>query len=1034
MARNVVGQSKQIEVLPAVQPTIPEQVVPADAGVPKSSFVPMGAATQQDLTVQGTELQDYKEPEKPKWWETAFVVAPTARDWGNAIYEDFKYDPDPLYRADADAQEFFNQHEITNSDEVSYINGAKSYEEMQFRQSRILEKRKDDEVLAAHPILGFGASMIDADLAASFIPAAGQVVGAAKIGRITQRAANAAVGAGGAYMLNQALEDGSTRSQEERNLDSLTFGLVGLFSPIKHQPKALDSAIQAEMKAVMDENTKVAGELGSLGDVNIMGVEGKIPVSRPLDPRKTPVPDWVANSKWAAKLQSSGDYLDYILKGKQNNPLSKVLATVKTQGDNAAYASAPVQADLEFRLVGVEDAINNAAKELYNTQPNRWFGRKDHTVAQYQVTEQFGQAMQRLDQHIVARLGEQLPVDMAYIHKMIDATNQPEAIKKVMRSYVDSGFAETALKKAKATGLLDNLDDVAALHSRPTYMPVKHSFERMNNLLKSGNVTEKQLFKFIGRQIQRMYPEMQDVAKVKLDDYTLGKNFFDNQRKTALGVTEVQTAGLTKDQIQSLLRQGGVPEDDVVRVAERVFKGTQDAGTGVAKPFRRRLSWDWNAKGQGNDGFEFTLGDLVDGNAYMNLTDYTRTMSKRIGLAQYGFKTTADLDTAITKALEDLPPDVPLDEAVDFMKNLRATALGHPVGEAVPETIRSLNTVAGSMLLSNSGLYNFVDLVTQVAKLGLLRTLPEIKKGMKNAFTSLKGVDQRGAEQLYDVLTGRLNTDGRWRNITTRYGDAFEVSHGVHESIQYYGQATRFFNLSEYVKRFQIGLIGGIFTAAFEGASKGVAKDINYLRNTLKMPDELIAKISDEYRANGATVDLWDNEVRMAMEQKVFFEADNLAHTIRSGEIPAWIEYSTFGKAIFPFMSFAFAMQQKVLRNTYQRDGAAGIALLAAVQLPTAVMVAAVKNIKNGKDAEEDLAKGSVTAMSMLGSFSYPLEIIMNGGLNSSSAALAPVSNAMSLGQKLSNGEVDLRSIKNATPLGSVTGLDFFITAIEGED
>ena len=1033
MARNIVGQSKEIEVLPAVQPNIPEQVRPVDTGIPQSSFVPLGAATPQDLTVQGAELQEYKEPEKPAWWKAAFVVAPTARDWGNAIYEDLKFDPDPLYKPDADAQEFFNKYELQEADDVSYINGAKSYEEMQFRQQRVLEKRQDAEILNAHPVLGFGASMIDIDAAASFIPAAGQVVGASKIGRLTQRAANAAVGAGGAYMINQALEDGSTRSESDRNLDSLTFGLVGLFSPIKQQQKVLDAAIQNEMRNVMAESTAKADQLGSLGDVNIMGAEGKIPVSQPLDPRKSPVPDWVAGSKWAAKLQSSGDYLSYILKGREDNPLSKVLATVKTQGDNAAYASAPIQADLEFRLVGVEDAINNAARELYNTSPNKWFGRKDHTVAQYQVTEQFGQAMQRLDQHIVERLGEDLPVDMAYIHKMINATDQPEAIKKVMRSYVDSGFAETALKKAKATGLLDNLDDAAALHSRPTYMPVKHSFERMNNLLKSGNVTERQLFEFIGRQIQRMYPEMQEVAKAKLDAYTLGKNFFDNQRKTALGVTEVQTAGLTKDQIQSLLRQGGVPEDDVVRVAERVFKGTQDAGTGVAKPFRKRLSWDWNASFTGVDGGTYRLGDLVDGNAYMNLTDYTRTMSKRIGLAQYGFKTTADLDAAITKALEDLPPDVPLDEAVDFMKNLRATALGHPVGEAVPETIRSLNTVAGSMLLSNSGLYNFVDLVTQVAKLGLLRTLPEIKNGMRNAFTSLKGVDKRGAEQLYDVLTGRLSTDGRWRNITTRYGDAFEVSHGVHESIQYYGQATRFVNLSEYVKRFQIGLIGGIFTSAFEGASKGVAKDINYLRNTLKMPDELIGKISDQYRTYGATVDLWDNEVRMAMEQKVFFESDNLAHTIRSGEIPSWIEYSTFGKAIFPFMSFAFAMQQKVLRNTYQRDGAAGIALLAAVQLPTAVMVAAVKNVKNGKDPEEDLAKGAVTAMSMLGSFSYPLEIIMNGGLNSSSAALAPVANAMSLGQKLSNGEVDLRSIKNATPLGSMTGLDFFITAIEGD-
>lgn len=1033
MAKNVAGQSKEIQVLPSYQPTIPEPVRPANKVVPPSSFVPLGAATQDDLITDGTQLQDFKTHEQPAWWKAATLVAPTARDWGNAIYEDFKFDRDPLYKPDADAQEFFEKHQLQEADDVAYINGAKSYEDMQFRQQRILDKRADAEIMAAHPILGIGASMLDVDAAAMFIPAAGEVVGASKIGRMAQRITNAAAGASGAYMINQVLEDGSTRSQQERNLDSLTFGLVGLLSPIKHQPKVLDEAIKSEMKSVMDEGTSTASTVGSLGDANIFGAEGKIPVSQPLDPRKVPLPDWAANSKLAAKLQSSGDYLMYLLNGNDQHPLSKVLATVRTQGDNAPYASAPVQADLEFRLVGVEDAINDAAKELYQTSPNTWFGRKDHTVAQYQVTEQFGQAMQKLDQHIVERLNNELPVDKAYIMKQIDSTDLPEAIKNIQRTYVESGFAETALKKANASGLLESLDNAAALHSRPTYIPVKHSYERLSGILKSGQATERQLFEFIGKQIQRMYPEMQELSRVKLDAYALGRNFYDNQEKAALGVTEVTTAGLTKDQIQSLLRQGGVHEDDIVRVSDKVFYGTQKEGTGTIKQFRKRLSWDWNARGQGENGFEFSMGDLVDGNIYMNLTDYARTMSRRIGLAQYGIKTTADLDGAITDALKNLPKDVPVDEAKAFLNNVRAQALGQPMGEAVPEALRSLNTMAGSMLLSNSGLYNVVDLVTQVAKMGLLRTLPEIKNGLKNAFTSLKGVDKGGAEQLYDVLTGRLSTDGRWRNITTRYGDAFEVSHGVHETIQYYGQAARFMNLSEYIKRFQIGLVGGIFTSAFEGAAKGSAKDIAYMRNTLKMSDQLIDEVAAQYRVHGANVDMWNNNVRMAMEQKVFFESDNLAHTIRSGEIPAFMEHSVVGKTVFPFMSFAFAMQQKVLRNTYQRDGAAGIALLAAVQLPTAVMVAAVKNIKNGKEPDDNLAKGSVTALSMLGAFSYPLEIIMNGGLNSSSAALSPVANAMSLGQKITDGTVDLRSIKNATPLGSMTGLDFFITAIEGD-
>lgn len=1046
---NQVGINKDIQVLPSVQPAIPDHAAPtAGEGIRPSTYKQLGQATEQDLAVTGEELQDEVLPEQPALWKVATVVAPTARDWGNAIYEDFKFERDIYYNSDADAQEFFETHGERSREEVAYIHGARSYEDMQFRQQRILDRRDDNEVLAAHPITGTIASVIDADLPLAFAPAVGQIGGAAKLGRLAQRGMQAAALGGGAYGLNQLLEDGSTRTQSERNLDSLTFGLVGLFSPIKYEARAtgtaLDQMVDTELKAIAQETTETANRVGSAGTTNVLGHDVKMPISQPIDTSKLAVPDWAVQNKVVAALQSSGDYMWYLTKGDANHPANKILAAPRTQGDNAPYATAPVQATLEAKLVGVEDAINDAAMKMYGTSPNRFFGRKDHTIAQYQVTEQFGQAMQRLDQDVLWKMNSGQPVDKKMIHQMIDESNVADEIKAIQKAYVDSGFAETALSRAKQAGLLENLDDAAALHSRATYMPVKHSYERMNNLIKAGKVSEDQLYNFLGKQIMRMYPEMQQAMKIvtkagtktverkfQLTAKQLGMNFFENQQKLALGLSEVQTAGLTKDQMITLLRKSGVDDENLNKIADTIYKGTQDAGTGVAKQFRKRLSWDWNMKFSGKDGGEYSLGDLVDGNAYMNLTDYTRTMSKRIGLAQYGIKTTADLDNILQGIMKDLPADVDIATAKRFLQNVRAQALGHPMGEAVPETIRSLNTVAGATFLSNSGLYNVVDMATQVAKMGLVRTLPEIMKGLKNTINPLKKLSKNEANDLYDVLTGLLSTDGRWRNITTRYADDFEVTTGVHEAVQYYGQATRFMNLSEYVKRMQIGMIGGVVTTAFKNAAKGSAKDIKYMKETLKMSDELTDAIIKEHKAHGTNIDMWSNDVRMAMEQKVFYEADNLAHTIRSGEIPAFMEHSSVGKIIFPFMSFAFAMQQKVLRNTYLRDGAAGVALLAAVQFPTAALIGMAKNVKNGKEPEEDLAKASVNALSMLGTFSYPLEIIMNGGLNSNSAALAPVSNAMTLGQKAVSGDLDLRSIKNATPLGSLTGLDLFISAIE---
>lgn len=1046
---NQVGIKKAIKVLPSVQPAIPDHVAPATGqDIRPSTYKQLGQATDKDLVVTGETLQNEVLPEKPALWEVAKVVAPTARDWGNAIYEDFKFDRDIYYNADADAQEFFEAQGERSREEVAYIHGARSYEDMKFRQQRILDQRDDQAILAEHPILGTIASVVDADLPLAFAPAVGQLGAGAKLGRLAQRGVQATALAGAAYGVNSVLEDGSVRTQGERNLDSLTFGLVGLFSPIKYNTltkgSALDLMIDTELQAVAKETSATADAVGSVGTTNVLGHEVKMPISQPIDTSKLKMPDWAVQNKTIAALQSSGDFLWYLTKGDVDHPANKILAAPRTQGDNAPYATAPIQASLEAKLVGVEDAINDAAMQLHGTSPNRFFGRKDHTIAQYQVTEQFGQAMQRLDQDVLWKLNSGQPVDTKMILQMIDETDIPLEIKNIQKAYVNSGFAETALNRAKQVGLLDELDDAAALHSRPTYMPIKHSYERMNNLIKAGKVTEDQLHEFLGKQIIRMYPEMQQAMKIvtkegvktversfQLTAKQLGQNFFENQQKLALGLSEVQTAGLTKDQMITLLRKSGVDNDNLNRIADTIYKGTQDAGTGVVKQFRKRLSWDWNMKFTGKDGMEYSLGDLVDGNAYMNLTDYTRTMSKRIGLAQYGMKTTADLDNVLQGIMKDLPPDVDIATAKRFLQNVRSQALGHPMGEAVPETVRALNTIAGATFLSNSGLYNTVDMVTQIAKMGLLRTLPEVMKGLKNVINPMKKMSKGEASDLYDVLTGLLSTDGRWRNITTRYADDFEVSSGIHEAVSYYGQATRFMNLSEYVKRMQIGMIGGVITTAFKKAAAGSAKDVKYMKETLRMSDELTEAVIKEYRTHGSSVDLWSNDVRMAMEQKVFYEADNLAHTIRSGEIPAFMEHSSVGKVLFPFMSFAFAMQQKVLRNTYQRDGAAGIALLAAVQFPTATMIGMAKNMKNGKEPEEDLAKASVNALSMLGTFSYPLEIIMNGGLNSNSAALAPVSNAMTLGQKAVNGNLDMRSIKNATPLGSLTGLDLYISIME---
>ena len=167
------------------------------------------------------------------------------------------------------------------------------------------------------------------------------------------------------------------------------------------------------------------------------------------------------------------------------------------------------------------------------------------------------------------------------------------------------------------------------------------------------------------------------------------------------------------------------------------------------------------------------------------------------------------------------------------------------------------------------------------------------------------------------------------------------------------------------------------------------------------------------------------------MEQKIFQESDNLAFTIQKGEIPAILEHDAVGKVIFPYMSYAFAMNQKVLRRVWNRDGAAGLAILMAAQFPIAMMVAASINVRKGEEPDKDLAMGTLRAMTTLGIWNYPMELLMNGVGSNGVTAMTPFSKTYNLVGDVISGDVTPRSIKENTVLNSAVFLDPLIAAME---
>lgn len=776
------------------------------------------------------------------------------------------------------------------------------------------------------------------------------------------------------------------------------------------------------------------------------------------------------------RATSTADELMYYIGDDPTHPAYHLLASVTTEGDNVATAQSAMMNIYGALLVNTELALRAAIKEI--TGSGRGFlssvnGKYQENALR--VFKDFQLGMQKLDSKIVAFEGKhaRLPNDkelgtMLDTLKITQDARTDVALKKVMQTYMKSGFAERIYDDAKLLGTFG--EDAEKILRRPSYMPVKHNYDAMKKLVDDGKATWEEVEAFVGSQIVRMYPKLLDpnYAKAgrsfadvlkgaetaitnpfKLSVRQVGQHFIATQRGNAHSLGDVTSVGMNKTTMHTMLTKAGLGADDADVVVAKVFEDQQEVGKSVYKHGRRRIAWDWEDFLDTKSGHRITMADIVDNSAMSNLDAYARGMAHRNGLARYNIKSEAELDNILESIYERAPKGVDTNELQKFLSDTKDDLLGNGAGSDVPKSIRAAQALADMFLLVGSGLLTLVDMTSQVVRTGVIKNFSNIHYGLRAALSPMSKFTKDEATDLADIMTGRLMQGSRWKWFPTYYSDNFQITGGIYEAAQYYGQSARFMNLSETAKRFQIGILANMYVSATKKAAAGSAKDIAFLSKKLNMSDELIKKVTAEWNKHGNKIDNWDGDVRIAYEQKIMHEADNLALSIQKGETPAIFTYSSVGKVIFPYMSYAFAVQQKVLRRTYNRDGSVGLAMLMAAQIPVAMMVAMAQNIRNGKEPDDDLVLGTVRAMSALGVLNYPIELTMAGLGQNSVTALAPFSKSYNLiGQffnssgRLQDGdyevefadEVDWHQVLKNSPLNSATPLHYLYLGFNPED
>lgn len=807
-------------------------------------------------------------------------------------------------------------------------------------------------------------------------------------------------------------------------------------------------------EAVAVHNKKVADDLAAMTASKQVQDDLATIINRAVT--ESP-PQAVARHPIIAKLQSVADELNYYTQGDTNTVVNKLYSNPAiNNGDDVVSTQNVYWNNYNHKLIAFEDAMKGAVAVLVKGKiAPKLTG--EYTAARKAVDSDFQTAMQQLDAEVLAhnKLHGVVP-DNETIYRMLEAQGNHPSLTKAMRAYIDSDLAVKVYDDAYEKGWLmrEVTDDVTGevttvngfddIVRRPTYTPLRHSYDKIENTVFSGKASWDEIHDFVGAQIVRMYPDLlkpKNAAKTfVLTERQVGQHFIQTQKDSARSLADVTATGMNKEQITDLLtKTGNMTDKDARIIAADIFNEMHKKGTSVPKHLRKRIEWDWNMTRKTSTGETLSMRDFVEDNVMGTLEDYSRGMAYRNGLSDYGINSEAELVNLLEGYLSKLPKGENVQQVRQFMKNTVDTMMGRSIdNNPVPQGIRSAQAIADLFLLAASGLYTFVDIATQLTKVGLIRSMSGTKQGLRVSFNNLSKLSHTEAKSLEDIISGRLLAGSKFKNFNARYSDNFEVSGGIHEAAQYYGQTARFLNLSESLKRFQVGMLSSVYVSNLKGAMKGTASELKFMRDKLKIPEDTIIEMQAEYAKHGTKIDDWKNSVRVKYERAVFHDADNLAMNVHRGEVPAILEFSPVGRVIFPYMRYMFGMQNKVLRRTINRDGYTGLAMLLAVQVPTATMVAAVNNVRKGKEADEDLLVGALRVSTALGSLNYPMEIALAGLEGGGVTALVPFSKSYKLADELitggGDGERSLRSIKQNSPINAAVVADIFLVAMEADD
>lgn len=634
---------------------------------------------------------------------------------------------------------------------------------------------------------------------------------------------------------------------------------------------------------------------------------------------------------------------------------------INMTGDSAVSQKTAIRSDLAAKQYVYEDLLKDEMAKQGAGLRNRVMQPRQAAQVQRDIERKVYDELVRRDSAV--RAGQD-------IHDV----NVDPAIAKMADAHGDA--TKQGLKEMQASGVegSENIKENAGYATRKWSVT---QLDDIENKLMAGGATQKaaraSIRDLVVNGMKRANPEWaddtaRDVATAILAR-TRAKGYFEDTG--FLG--HIGTANA--EQVRSILSESGISAERVQRAVD-VIIGKVDEG-GKAPVLKRRIDIDMGASLEMGDGTTRSVTDLVDTNVTRNLENYLDNAAGQSALARKGLTSTSAIDSLRKEFLHSIADLGDREKAAGLFDNTIASIKGNPVGEAVSEGMRKLAAVTQLIGLSASGLWQVTEYASAAAKYGLMKTTKEILRTMP-VFKQLIGEashDSGTATSLHNILTRNSSQDLRVRPYIQKMEDNFEMAVGDSAglALQQAKQIVPYVNAMHYVHHHQANVVGNLVADTFHRAVAGDVKAAEALAQ-YGLEGHTLGSIKADILKNGSDTALWSDATWAQVRGPLSKMMDEAVLRNRTGEIPAFAQFSSVGKFIFTFRSFVLGAHNKVLAGSLGREGFAGTGLLMMYQFPLTMLATMAQTAMTGKP-ETDPAKVAALAVGQMGAMGLLSEV-----------------------------------------------------------